>query len=213
MFPAHRPRICEVPATPCRLTVRQSVRWDFATVVEQYEHISFRPYPCATFGRPSSKKCRMASSWLLKGSEYSNCNCAWGCPYQFNAPSTDGSRRAVSGALIDEGHFGDVRLDGLRFVMILDWPGEIAEGNGKMQVIIDERADDAQFEAIRKISHGEDTSPGTTHYYVFNSTMTEVLETLRAPIDLSIDIEARKGNLTVPGLIECAEEVQAVFWR
>jgi hypothetical protein len=144
----------------------------------------------------------MADQWMIKGAEYSNCNCAWGCPCQFNAPSTYGKCEAVVGARIDEGHFGDTRLDGLQFVMLLAWPGEISAGNGRMQVIIDERADDAQFEAIRKISHGEYTSPGATHYYVFNSTMTEVLEPFRAPIDFSVDIEARKGSLRVPGLIE-----------
>jgi hypothetical protein len=144
----------------------------------------------------------MADQWMIKGSEYSNCNCAWGCPCQFNSPSTYGKCEAVASARIDDGHFGDTRLDGLQFVMLLAWPGEIADGNGRMQVIIDERADDAQFEAIRKISHGEDTNPGATHYYVFNSTMTEVLEPLRAPISLSIDVEARKGRLSVPGLIE-----------
>lgn len=144
----------------------------------------------------------MTDQWMIKGSEYSNCNCAWGCPCQFNSPSTYGKCEAVASARIDEGHFGDTRLDGLQFVMLLAWPGEIADGNGRMQVIIDERADDAQFEAIRKISHGEDTNPGATHYYVFNSTMTEVLEPLRAPISLSIDVEARKGSLSVPGLIE-----------
>ena len=26
--------------------------------------------------------------WRLTGEEMSNCNCAWGCPCQFNAPPT-----------------------------------------------------------------------------------------------------------------------------
>ena len=34
--------------------------------------------------------------------------------------------------------------------MLLQWPGEIAEGNGKQQMIIDERADPAQREALRQ---------------------------------------------------------------
>ena len=127
----------------------------------------------------------MADQWMIKGVECTNCNCAWGCPCQFNSPSTYGKCEAVASARIDEGHFGDTRLDGLQFVMLLAWPGEIADGNGRMQIIIDDRADDAQFEAIRKISHGEDTNPGATHYYVFNSTMTEVLEPLRSAISRS----------------------------
>ena len=35
------------------------------------------------------------------------------------------------------------------------WPGEIAEGNGKELIVIDERADANQREALRKIILGE----------------------------------------------------------
>jgi hypothetical protein len=82
------------------------------------------------------------------------------------------------------------------------WPGEIAEGNGRQQVIIDERADDAQREALGRILHGEDTTPGATIFFVLNSTMAEVLETLYAPIELDIDVDARMAHVSVPGLVE-----------
>ena len=140
--------------------------------------------------------------WTLRGIEYSNCNCTWGCPCQFNAPTTYGFCQAVGSGQVEEGHFDDVRLDGLRWVMLLHWPGEIAEGNGRMQVLVDERADPAQREALRKITHGEDTAPGATHFFVFHSTMSEVLETLAAPIELDIDVEARRARVSVPGMIE-----------
>jgi hypothetical protein len=107
----------------------------------------------------------------------------------------------VSGR-IDEGYFNDIRLDGLTWVLLIQWPGEIAEGNGKQQAIIDERADASQREALRKILHGESTAPGATHFFVYNSTMSQVLDTLYKPIELAIDIEARKANLNVPGLVE-----------
>ena len=148
----------------------------------------------------------MSDQWMIRGAEYSNCNCAWGCPCQFNSPSTNGFCQAVSGGTIEQGHFNETRLDALRFAMLLDWPGEIAEGNGRQQAIIDERADDAQREALRKILHGESTSPGATHFYVFNSTMSEVLDPIYAPIELSIDIDARRGRLSVPGILESTGE-------
>jgi hypothetical protein len=144
----------------------------------------------------------MADLWTIRGAEYGNCNCAWGCPCQFNAPSTYGSCEAVTGGLIEEGHFNDTRLDGLRWVMLLQWPGEIADGNGRQQVIIDERADDAQRDALRKILHGESTAPGATHFYVYNSTMSEVIDPLYAPVDVEIDVDARRARLFVPGLVE-----------
>jgi len=49
----------------------------------------------------------------------------------------------------------------LDLVFSVKWPGEIAEGNGRMQAIIDEGANAAQREALRKILHGEST---TSHW-------------------------------------------------
>ena len=144
----------------------------------------------------------MSDQWMIRGSEFSNCNCAFGCPCQFNASTTNGSCEAIGSAIIEEGNFNDISLDGLCFVMLLKWPGEIAEGNGQQQLIIDERANPEQREAIRKIAHGESTKPGATHYYVFNSTMSKVHDTLYAPIDMSIDVEARRGYTKIEGMVE-----------
>ncbi len=144
----------------------------------------------------------MSDKWMIRGSEYGNCNCNWGCPCQFSAPSTHGNCEAVVGGQIDEGYFNDTKLDGLRWALVVYWPGEIIEGNGKQQAIIDERADEAQREAIRKIIHGESTAPGATHFFVYNSTMSEVLEPIVAAIELSIDIDARRAQLKVEGKID-----------
>ena len=144
----------------------------------------------------------MTDQWMLRGKEYGNCNCEWGCPCQFGANSTHGHCEAVVTGMIEEGYFNDTRLDGLNWVLMVYWPGEIAEGNGKQQAIIDERADDEQREAIRKILHGESTAPGATHFYVYNSTMSTVLDPIYAPIEVSIDVEARRASLNVEGLVE-----------
>ena len=139
---------------------------------------------------------------MIRGVEYANCNCNYGCPCQFNAPTTHGHCEAVAAGHIEEGYFNDVRLDGLNWVMLLYWPGEIADGNGTQQAIIDARANDAQREALRKILHGESTTPGATVFFVYNSTMSTVLKTIYAPTDLHIDVEARRTSLEVPGLVE-----------
>lgn len=144
----------------------------------------------------------MADQWMVRGVEYGNCNCAYGCPCQFSAPTTNGNCEAVIAGHIEEGHFGDTKLDGLNWALVLWWPGEIAAGNGRQQAIIDERADDDQREALRKILHGEATAPGATHFFVYNSTMSEVLDTIYAPIELEIDVDARTARVNVPGLVE-----------
>jgi len=139
---------------------------------------------------------------MIRGVEYSNCNCDWGCPCQFNAPSTHGRCEAIAGGRIDEGYHGETRLDGLNWAFVIWWPGEISDGNGRMQAIVDARADDAQREAIRRILHGEDTTPGATGFWVYRSTVSEVLETLHLPIEVEVDIDARTARLVVPDVIE-----------
>lgn len=144
----------------------------------------------------------MADRWMIRGVHYTNCNCASGCPCQFSSPSTNGFCEALDAGQIEEGYFNETRLEGLRFVMLLQWPGEIAEGDGREQVIIDERASSAQREALRKILHGESTAPGATHFFVFRSTMSKVLEPIYAAIELDVDMEARRARVVVPGLID-----------
>ena len=145
----------------------------------------------------------MTDRWMIRGAEFGNCNCDWGCPCQFNASTTHGFCEAIASGVIEEGRFNDIRLDGLRWCMLLQWPGEIAEGNGRQQMIIDEDGDADQREAMRKILHGEATAPGATHFYVYNSTMSDVLDPIYAPFEtLEIDVEARRARVVIPGLVD-----------
>jgi len=144
----------------------------------------------------------MADRWTIRGTEFANCNCDWGCPCQFGSPTTYGHCEALVCGHIVEGRFNETVLDGLDWVLLLRWPGEIADGGGTQQAIIDSRADAEQREALRRILHGESTSPGATHFFIYNSTMSTVLETLYAPIKLSIDVDERVGDLVVEGLAQ-----------
>ncbi|HZI31640.1 MAG TPA: DUF1326 domain-containing protein, partial [Candidatus Binatia bacterium] len=95
--------------------------------------------------------------WEMQGTEYVNCNCAWGCPCQFNSPPTHGNCHATGFVQIDKGRFGKVSLDGLRWGVMGAWPAAIHLGNGRLQTIIDERATPEQRQAIETISHGGET--------------------------------------------------------
>ena len=144
----------------------------------------------------------MAVQWMIRGTEFANCNCNYGCPCQFGSPTTHGNCEGVISGHIEEGNFGDVRLDGLAFAMLFWWPGEIAAGNGRLQFVIDESASDEQRDGLGQILRGENTAPGATHFFVYNSMASEVLDTVYAPIDLEIDIEARTARLSVAGVVE-----------
>lgn len=142
------------------------------------------------------------ADWELKGRELVNCNCDYGCPCQFNALPTHGNCEAVAGIEIDEGRHGDVRLDGLRVAVIIQWPGPIHEGGGRCQPIVDERADDAQRAALLRIMSGEDTDPFATMFAVYASTFEEVYEPLFMPIEFEVDVDGRTGRLKVEGVID-----------
>jgi hypothetical protein len=148
----------------------------------------------------------MATEWRVKGTELANCNCAYGCPCQFMGLPTHGDCRAAVGYEIEAGHFGDVRLDGLRAVTLYSWPGAVHEGNGTMQLVIDERANAAQREALVKILSGEETDEMATMWWVFSAMSPNKLEPLYRPIEFAVDVAARRGHFRVPGLVETIAE-------
>ena len=88
--------------------------------------------------------------WEIKGRELANCNCAYGCPCQFNALPTYGTCEAAVGYEIDQGHYGDIKLDGLRVGATYKWPGAVHEGNGEYKIYIDEKADPQQRGRFRE---------------------------------------------------------------
>lgn len=139
--------------------------------------------------------------WSMQGTEFSHCNCNWGCPCQFEGDPTHGDCRAYAFVQVDQGHFGEVSLDGLRWGMMFAWPGPIHEGNGRCQSIIDESANAEQRAALEAVSHGRETEPGRLIWQIFSTTIETVLPTLYRPIDLGIDMSNRTARVTVPGLL------------
>jgi hypothetical protein len=144
--------------------------------------------------------------WSIEGPELSTCSCDWGCPCQFNALPTHGYCRAAVAMRIDQGHFGEVRLDGLHWASLLAWPGPIHSGNGACLAIVDERADERQRGAILTILAGEETAPAATIFNALAATLTKVHKPQFKPIQFAADIEARTGHFSVPGLVEARAE-------
>jgi hypothetical protein len=144
--------------------------------------------------------------WEINATEFANCNCAYGCPCQFNALPTYGNCEAVAAMEIHEGHYGEVKLDGLRLAMIFWFPGAVHEGGGKCQRIVDQRADTAQRDALLRIMAGEDTDPFATMFFVYNSVLGEVFEPIFAPIEFDADVDGRRGRIFIDGLIDTRGE-------
>jgi hypothetical protein len=147
-----------------------------------------------------------AVKWTIKGREFAHCNCAYGCPCQFNAPPTYGYCKALVGIVIDSGYHGDTKLDGVKLAGVFSFPGAIHEGRGEAFVVVDESATLAQREAVFRIISGQDTEPGATFFQVFSSMLEKVHDPIFARVDLEVDVDGRKARLNVPDLIEARGE-------
>ena len=146
------------------------------------------------------------TAWEIQAVEFANCNCDYGCPCQFNALPTHGTCEAAVGFQIEKGHHGDVNLDGLRMAAVYKWPGPVHEGNGVMQVIIDEAASDAQRASLTTILTGGDTDDMATVWWVYSAMSPTKLETLSKPIEFDVDVDARRARISVPGVFETTGE-------
>jgi hypothetical protein len=98
-------------------------------------------------------------AWQLRGQVVVACNCNYGCPCNFNAQPTTGKCEGGWTWHVEAGEYDGVQLDGLNFSVYVNWPGAIHEGGGEAVILVDERADDAQREAIETLVRGEVGGP------------------------------------------------------
>ena len=121
------------------------------------------------------------ADWRLKAKYYEACNCAYGCPCNFNGFPTHGNCTGIVAFAVEEGDRDGVDLSGLKVAAAVDWPKAIHDGNGKMAVFIDSASDD-QREAIIPILMGED---GGMPWEILATTISEI----HGPFFETIEIE------------------------
>ena len=139
------------------------------------------------------------TAWRIQGEEFGSCNCDWGCPCQFNALPTHGRCEGFAVWKIREGHYGDLKLDGVRFAQIYWWPGPIHEGNGTRLLIVDEKATPEQRKILTTLSSGVE---GGAFFEIFASVCPNAPEPLIKPIHFEMDIERRQAKVEIPGVVE-----------
>jgi hypothetical protein len=144
--------------------------------------------------------------WEFTGRELVNCNCEYGCNCQFNGLPDKGHCHAVAGIIIDQGRHGDTPLDGLKIAAVFKWPGPIHEGHGEALALVDRNANDAQRDALLKIMTGQDTGPFATMFAVYASTVETMHEPVFTDIDFDVDVDERRGRLSIHGYLEMTGE-------
>ncbi len=144
--------------------------------------------------------------WHIKGKQFGNCNCDYGCPCQFNALPTYDYCHGIGAFKIEEGFFGDIDMAGVNSVFMGKWPGPIHDGNGEMQIILDTKSSTKQRDAMKSILYGENTEPMTTSFYMYHSMMSKIHEPLIKDIQITVDISARKCFLQAEDIITTTVE-------
>lgn len=109
-------------------------------------------------------------AWRMKGKVFIACNCEYGCPCNVNGLPTHGHCEGGWVWRVEAGTYGDVKLDGLSFGVFADWPKAIHEGDGVAVYLIDERADEAQRDALRTLLEGRAGGP----WGLFRKTLREL---------------------------------------
>ena len=125
----------------------------------------------------------MSGVWTLRGTVFVAWNCDWGCPCNFNALPSKGKCEGGWTWHVETGRYGDVPLDGLNFSVYANWPGAIHHGNGEGLILIDERADARQREAIGTLIGGHVGGP----WGVLGWTWPKVHGPFAVPYDVHLD--------------------------
>ena len=135
-------------------------------------------------------------NWQIEGRYVEYCSCDHGCPCESMADPTYGYCTGLVAFKIDKGHCEDVRLDDLAVVGTFYFPRAIHHGQGVFQPILDERADEAQRDALFYILSGEDQPVGTM-FQIFSVIIETIKDPLFAKIEFEWDLDKRRARIEV----------------
>ncbi len=141
------------------------------------------------------------TKWSLSGDYFEASNCNVVCPCLISpAPPlasrpTEGDCHFAMLFHIDQGAYGEVKLDGLNIVVCASSDGPMGNGNWTGATYVDERADDRQTEALGAVFGGAAGGPMAAFAPLFGKS----LGVKKAPITFKIDGKVRSGK--IPGVL------------
>jgi hypothetical protein len=144
-------------------------------------------------------------NWQIEGKYVEYCSCDHGCPCESMADPTYGECTGLVAFKIDKGHCEKVPLDGLAVVGTFYFPRAIHHGQGVFQPILDERANEAQRDALFYILSGEDQPVGTM-FQIFSMIVETIKDPLFAEIEFDWDLEKRRAKIDIPGVLRAHSE-------
>ena len=138
-------------------------------------------------------------TWQLSGEYLENCNCEVLCPCitsSLQGPA-DHDRCVLPLAMhITAGQYDGVALDGLGVVMVVDSPQVMGDGGWRVALYVDERADDAQRQALGQIFSGAQGGPPA----MLAGLIGEQLGVKFVPMTFESSDDTKR--VTVPGIMD-----------
>ena len=135
--------------------------------------------------------------WSVQGDYFEACTCDVACPCIFLMPPSKGHCEALVAWNIKKGHLDKTKLDGLNVAVWLRSPGVLTDGNWKLALYIDDKANPTQRDALENIFGGKLGG----HPAVLGGFVTDLLGVKSAPIEFKID--GKKRHLVIKGVADC----------
>jgi len=147
----------------------------------------------------------MGTTWSIKGEFAEACSCAYLCPCitsNATAPATEDFCTFAMTYRIDAGRFDAVDLSGVTFTVIAQSKAVMAAGGWIVGLVVDERASDAQADAVARIASGQAGGP----LAALAPLIAEFRGVERHPI--RFEIAGNRRAVMIPGVLE--QEVNGV---
>jgi hypothetical protein len=138
--------------------------------------------------------------WAFTADYLETCSCTHACPCNFIGIPSGGICEALAAYHIRNGHYDNISLDGMDFVLALAWPNAIHEGNGTAAFFITDRASADQREALAEIVTGR--AGGKGPFAVFATTYTTVHEPQFVPVEIVAN--GFDSHFSVPEILDVA---------
>ena len=101
-------------------------------------------------------------TWHIKGEYYENCSCTNFCPCTWSsmsAPATNDYCRANLAFAVSDGEVNGVNMSGVTFVIVIDSPPVMADGNWKVGIVVNSGSSDDQMNALGAVMSGDIGGP------------------------------------------------------
>jgi hypothetical protein len=139
-------------------------------------------------------------NWWMQGDWFDVCSCNVPCPCEFAQAPTNNHCEGVMAYHVSKGAYGDVGLDGLNVIVVVTFEGNVwaRENPISIGIFMDERASNAQREALQKVFSGE----AGGWMGIFKELVGEVRGLEFVPIQFDVAEDLAHWRAEIPGRVK-----------